>query len=132
MANGSGGLAITGDIASMAMGNDEPMQPMTWLDYDRWNSPSKIALHDIVVRGMPAVDELRKLTDISESSLNTIGYALLRSDRVAESVAVFRMNVERHPASWNVWDSLAEALAKAGNAGESKAAYKKSVELKPK
>ena len=132
MTNGSGGLAIAGDVASMAMGTDAPQQPMTWLDYDRWNSPSKVALHDILARGMPAVAELQKLTDVSESSMNTIGYALLRSDHVPESVAVFRMNVERHPDSWNVWDSLGEALAKAGNADESKAAYQKSLELKPK
>jgi CubicO group peptidase (beta-lactamase class C family) len=132
LTNGSGGLAIAGDIASLALANDAAQRPLTWLDYDRWSSPAKVALHDILTRGMPAVDELRKLTDISESSMNTIGYALLRSDHVAEAVQVFRLNAARHPESWNVWDSLGEGLAKSGEAEESKAAYQKSIELKPK
>jgi CubicO group peptidase (beta-lactamase class C family) len=131
LANGSGGLAIAGDVASLAMGNDKPLVPFKWLDYDRWNGPSKVALHDMLANGMPAVDRLRSHNDFNESTLNSLAYALLRSDHVAEAVELFRMNVERHPESSNAWDSLGEGLAKAGKAEESKAAYEKSKALKP-
>ena len=47
--------------------------------------------------------------DLSEPDLNRLGYKLLGDRRWADAIGIFRMNVESHPRSGNVYDSLAEA-----------------------
>jgi glyoxylase-like metal-dependent hydrolase (beta-lactamase superfamily II) len=67
----------------------------------------------------------------NERQFNLAGYSFLNSGRIDEAIAVFRMNVELFPGSWNVYDSLAEAYA---NKGETQLAiqnYERSIELNP-
>jgi len=68
----------------------------------------------------------------SENDLNTLGYDLLNSDKVDQALEVFKFNVEAYPKSWNVYDSLGEAYAKAGKKDLAIRNYEKSVELNPK
>ena len=68
---------------------------------------------------------------VDERELNTLGYRLLQQDKLAEAVAVLGMNAAAFPASWNSWDSLGEACAKAGDRERAVAHYAKSVELNP-
>ena len=44
---------------------------------------------------------------------------------------MFRINVEIFPESWNVYDSLGEALLAGGETEEAIAMYEKSLELNP-
>ncbi len=44
---------------------------------------------------------------------------------------MFRLNVELYPESWNVYDSLGEALLRAGKIDEAMAMYRKSLALNP-
>ncbi len=44
-----------------------------------------------------------------ESLLNSLGYRLLRSDRVEDAIAVFELNVAEYPDASNPYDSLGEA-----------------------
>jgi glyoxylase-like metal-dependent hydrolase (beta-lactamase superfamily II) len=70
---------------------------------------------------------------IDEREFNALGYKLLRNESKArEAVAVFEMNAEAFPQSWNVWDSLAEAY-RWGLGDEEKAEkyYQKSLDLNP-
>ena len=69
--------------------------------------------------------------DFSESSLNGIGYTLLREGDTPGAVAIFRLNAEQFPASANVWDSLAEAYMTAGSRELARISYRKSLELDP-
>jgi tetratricopeptide (TPR) repeat protein len=50
----------------------------------------------------------------TEADLNTYGYQLLGEKKIDEALAIFQRNVREHPASWNVWDSLAECYATKG------------------
>jgi CubicO group peptidase (beta-lactamase class C family) len=70
--------------------------------------------------------------DFSEPEINRLGYTLLRSNRIADAVDVFRFNAETNPQSWNVYDSLAEAYAAHGDRELAITNYKKSIELNPK
>lgn len=70
--------------------------------------------------------------DFSEQEINRLGYTLLGRRRAADAIEVFRLNTEEHPASWNVYDSLAEAYAEHGDRDLAIANYKKSLELNPK
>lgn len=66
---------------------------------------------------------------IDEAALNRLGYALLGEGRPADAVAVFEMNVKAFPDSWNVHDSLGEALAANGDRERAIASYERSLQL---
>lgn len=66
---------------------------------------------------------------IPEEMLNQIGYQLLRAGRTAEAVEVFRKNVENHPSSANVYDSLAESYEKNGQLKQAVENYEKAYKL---
>lgn len=67
----------------------------------------------------------------SERELNQLGYMLLQEGKIAESIEVFKFNVELYPESANVYDSLGEAYAESGDKEKAVQNYKKSIELNP-
>jgi CubicO group peptidase (beta-lactamase class C family) len=69
---------------------------------------------------------------VQEARLNDLGYTLLREKRIAEAIAVFKINAELYPQSANVYDSLGEAYLANGNKALAAANYKKSLEIDPK
>jgi ankyrin repeat protein/glyoxylase-like metal-dependent hydrolase (beta-lactamase superfamily II)/Tol biopolymer transport system component len=69
---------------------------------------------------------------IDETEFNTLGYRFLQQEgKLAEAVAVFAMNSEAFPGSWNAWDSLGEALLAQSEFDKAEACYAKSLELNP-
>lgn len=67
-----------------------------------------------------------------ENRLNGVGYSLLGGKKVADAIEVFKLNVRLFPNSWNVYDSLGEAYAAAGDTKLAIENYEKSVALNPK
>ena len=86
-------------------------------------------LKDVVVRLRERNPKSRLA---SEPTINNLGYALLARKKFADAVAVLRMNTADFPNSANAFDSLGEALFKAGDAGGAVENYKKAVELDAK
>lgn len=68
---------------------------------------------------------------LDEDLVNGLGYLHLQSERPALAVAIFRFNAQAFPDSWNVYDSLGEALAAQGEAAEAKRLYEKARALAP-
>jgi hypothetical protein len=70
---------------------------------------------------------------VDEREFNALGYKLLRDQNAGpDAVAVFEMNTEAFPDSWNVWDSLAEAYMWAMDDNEkAEVYYRKSLDLNP-
>jgi Flp pilus assembly protein TadD len=66
-----------------------------------------------------------------ESTLNQLGYTLLREKKLDEAIKVFQLNVEEYPKGWNCYDSLAEAYMTAGKNDLAITNYEKSLELNP-
>jgi len=66
-----------------------------------------------------------------EAEINAVGYRLLGEDKLDGAISVFKVNVTLFPDAWNVYDSLGEALLKAGNVAKATAMYEKSVALNP-
>ncbi len=98
------------------------------------------ALHRSVVLEGPdaAVDLYGRLKgehpdyyDLRESMLNRLGYRLLSEERYDEAIAMFELNVRAFPESWNVYDSLAEALMKNGDFEGATRNYNHSLEINP-
>lgn len=71
------------------------------------------------------------LAAATEAEVNQHGYELLGEGKSDEAIAIFRRNVKDHPESWNVHDSLAEALAAAGKNAEAIAFYRKALGMAP-
>lgn len=72
-----------------------------------------------------------KQYSISESEMNTMGYALLQAEKRQEAEAIFKLNVEAYPKSFNAYDSYGEALMEQGKNDLAIVNYKKSIELNP-
>jgi pimeloyl-ACP methyl ester carboxylesterase len=68
---------------------------------------------------------------MSEDMLNRLGYEQLGGGHFKEAIALFRLNVESFPKSYNTYDSLAEAYAAAGDNKDAIINYEKSLLLNP-
>jgi len=66
-----------------------------------------------------------------ENEFNAMGYRLMGKGKIKDAIAVFKLNVELHPDSANVYDSLAEAYMNSGDTKNAIKNYKKSLELNP-
>ena len=73
----------------------------------------------------------KKLYPNLERTLNTLGYRYLRSGNTASALAIFKLNVEVCPESWNVYDSYGEALMVDGQIDSAMANYGRSLALNP-
>jgi cytochrome c-type biogenesis protein CcmH/NrfG len=69
---------------------------------------------------------------LTEDQLNRVGLDLLRSGHVKDAIEVLKLNVEEHPQSFNVYDSLGEAYAADGDKALAIANYTRSIEINPK
>jgi sugar lactone lactonase YvrE len=67
----------------------------------------------------------------TEIEVNAYGYALLQGGDVQGALALFELNTEAYPQSFNTWDSLAEAHAAAGDTESAIRYYERSLELNP-
>lgn len=93
-----------------------------------------VALRDEGIEGLRRThQELMSdpATRLPEGDLNGLGYQLLGGGAPEAAMAVFTLNAEAYPNSWNVWDSLAESHMVAGNAAKAIEFYERSIELNP-
>ena len=104
--------------------------------YDGWQFP-RDPNTGAVAGGLKGVEEhYRKLSSrlgytilVPEALMNQVGYTLLGQNNMEEALAAFKLNVERYPASANVYDSLAEAYERGGKLDLALPNYQKAHEL---
>lgn len=83
--------------------------------FEGWQGPQDL-------QSLKAADEhYKKLSakfgysiPVPENLINQMGYQLLGQGKEEDAIAVFKANIERYPASANVYDSLAEAYERGG------------------
>jgi tetratricopeptide (TPR) repeat protein len=75
--------------------------------------------------------EAEALAIAKENELNAHGYRLMNNGEIDKAIEVFRMNIKRHPDSWNVYDSLGEALASVDDKDGALKNYSKALKLAP-
>ncbi len=103
--------------------------------FDGWQLPRDPQTGAVKIDGFKGVEEhYRKLSErlgfavyAPEGLVNQLGYALLAQNKPDEAIDAFRKNVERYPASANVYDSLGEAYEKTGKLELARANYEKAV-----
>ena len=67
----------------------------------------------------------------SERECNSVGYYLVRDNKIDDAIQLFSLNTEQFPRSGNVFDSMGEAYLKVGDKEKALASYKKAFELDP-
>ena len=67
-----------------------------------------------------------------ENTINNLGYGQIGKKNYKIAIYAFRLNVELHPESANVYDSLGEAYMLSGEKDLAIINYQKSLELDPK
>jgi hypothetical protein len=91
----------------------------------------------IAQRGLPhamtVFEEARrrdpKAQLFEEAQLNRVGYRLLRTQKLPESVTVFRMIIELYPNLANAYDSAAEALEASGDSAQAIELSRRGLEV---
>lgn len=71
------------------------------------------------------------LNGATEAELNIYGYQLMNQGSLEDAIEIFKLNVEKHPDSWNVYDSLGEALNNKGDKKGAEENYKTAVQKAP-
>ncbi|HVF50848.1 MAG TPA: alpha/beta hydrolase-fold protein [Pyrinomonadaceae bacterium] len=66
---------------------------------------------------------------VPEGLVNRIGYQLVAAGKLEDAIVVFKSNVERYPASANVYDSLGEAYETQGRLDLARPNYEKAYAL---
>jgi CubicO group peptidase (beta-lactamase class C family) len=133
MTNSENGLSIGREILAETLGGEQPA--LDWLKYDNYDSPAMSFQRTALRAGATSASEefSKALADgtISESTVNQTGYTLIQKKKMEDAILIFRKNVDLHPSSWNVYDSLGEAYMKHGDKELAIKNYQKSVELNP-
>jgi len=102
---------------------DDPPLEQTLRTAAQAGYDAALAAYDTFTR-----DPVHRYAEV-ELRVNRLGYVLLRAGDHSAAIALFRVNVERHPQSWNAWDSLGEGYAAAGDKPRAIAAYERSLQL---
>jgi hypothetical protein len=132
--DGANGLSIMPPILAEAVGGK--YDAFAWLEVEPINSPARVLLKSILAKG--GIEALKEAGDqpgglqIEETQMNRIGYDLMSMKKMQDAIEVFRLNVERFPQSWNVYDSLGEAYMRNGDRELAIKNYERSLELNPK
>lgn len=67
-----------------------------------------------------------------EGEMNALGYQLMLDKEDAKAaIEILKINAEKFPESFNVWDSLGEIYYKSGNKEQAVRNYEKSLQLNP-
>ena len=67
-----------------------------------------------------------------EAEINNLGYFLLQQKKQTDqAIRLFEFNRDLYPESWNVYDSLGEAVLAAGDKAKALEYYRKSLQLNP-
>ncbi|HTI58300.1 serine hydrolase [Mucilaginibacter sp.] len=69
---------------------------------------------------------------LPEDDVNDLGFILLRNNKKAQAVEIFKYNLDAHPGSANAYDSLAEGYEAVGEKELALKNFKKAYELNPK
>ena len=104
--------------------------------YEGWQAPND-PKSGAISGGLKGADaHYKKLSEkfgysipTPENLINQMGYQFMFDGKPEEAIAVFKANVERYPASANVYDSLAEAYERGGRIDLAEPLYDKARTL---
>ena len=120
--NSENGLAIAPELVALVA--EDQHWALRFLDYPVYDQPRRLArirvwrafMEDGTAGGQAAFEDIKDTSPdfMGERDVNSLGYFLLRNNRVDDAIWVFQDNTRAYPESSNVWDSLGEAFQTAG------------------
>ena len=138
--NSDNGMLLLADMVGFLYGGDQPA--IAWLDYESHDAPARLVrleLEEVIrAEGIEAgVERYRELRTTEppeafvESMLNTLGYSLMRGQRVDDAIVIFQLNTAVYPSASNAYDSLGEAYFEQGDYRRALENYRRSTRLNP-
>jgi len=113
-------------------------QALVWATRGATGAPSfnslwvKSSLEDALGKHDAAKASLAQAQGFAnETQMNQVGYQLLGAGKLDKAIQIFAANLEKNPQSWNAHDSLAEALAAAGETERAIELYTKAKDMAP-
>lgn len=115
-------------------------EAMVWIDKALGMNGGNNFNNNIVKAGLLTIDgnkaEGDKLMEglfenATEAELNIYGYQLMNQNRLDDAINIFKMNIQKFPDEWNVYDSLGEALNNKGDKKGAKENYETAYEKAP-
>lgn len=135
--NSTAGLSLSEALILNVTGMREPA--VAFMNHEQFDAPSRrvrVALENRIrtlgiAAGLAYVDSVIPFLPhgLPENVLNRVGYRLLALGHAPDAVMIFRRNVEAHPQSANVFDSLGEAYAVVGDTALAIVNYRRSLAL---
>ncbi len=130
------GLGIGQEIVQKALDVREDFG-LTWLGYFDYDSEFAHLLHSL--SGDSIDDIVKRYREIrardpealTEGMMNSLGYELLGAAQIEKAIAILKLNVEAHPRSANVYDSLGEAYEQNGDLALAAEYYQRALNALP-
>lgn len=125
------------DAANYALNNEVELEKaLEWIDRSIGmeanfsNQMVKAGILDKLGRSDEAAEMRAAVLDsATEVQRNALGYQTMGAGDIDGAIEIFQMNVDRHPDSWNTYDSLAEAYANKGDNAKAVELYSKALEM---
>ena len=86
---------------------------------------------EAAMKAFAEMKDRRGEVQFDETDFNALGYRLMQQGNLKGAIVIFELNAGAFPGSWNVHDSLGEALLNAGRLDRAAKCYEKSLELNP-
>jgi CubicO group peptidase (beta-lactamase class C family) len=133
--NSANGLSIASEMLSMSIGGKHPA--ISVLNYPKHDQEAVAFYRTIIGKGVTtALSEYnakrkKGAKKLAEDRMNSIGYQLMRAEKIDEAVEVWKQNTIDFPESGNAWDSLAEGYMTLGENTLAIQCYEKAIKLDP-
>ncbi len=88
-------------------------------------------VNDFIVLADSIIENHTQEYMISERNINSLAYYYLEKTQYDKALAIFNINCQLYPKSFNSWDSYAECLYAMKQYDKAIDSYKKSIELNP-
>jgi len=110
-------------LASIAQSRPDALDKYLYENDPFHKLTNEVMLDLVITKGIGALKQVySRLEDVDrasialeEATVDDLGFQLLDLNRDSDAIQLFLSNVQRHPASARVYDSLAQAYVKSGN-----------------
>ena len=143
MTDSDNGEKIFKDLLEKVIG--DTFTPWEWEGYIPYYLVKPISighyLYDIILlqdvdKAIETYKRIEKSTSkrsfvFNEDELNSLGYQMIKENKIEAAIKLFELNVKEYPNSPNVYDSMGDAYRQIGKFDLAIKNYQKSLELNP-
>jgi CubicO group peptidase (beta-lactamase class C family) len=143
MTNSDNGEKIFRDLLEKVIG--DTFTPWEWERYVPYHQVEPLSigryLYDIILFQNidKAIETYKRISKsvskksfiFSETELNSLGYQMIKENKLDEAIKLFELNAQEYPESANVYDSLGDVYQRNGQMHLAIEYYQKSLKMNP-